>query len=300
LSDLASAVLDAALGIVEAPVPIALVAMGSLGGAELSYASDLDVLLVFDPGADPAHHREATEAAEAAATAFIRLVNGETPATRLYALDTRLRPEGRQGPLIRSLDAYDAYYRRWAQIWERQALLRGRLIAGDAELGRRFGDLATRFVWDRPLTDADVREIRRTKARIEMERIPAGEDPQFHLKLGRGSLSDIEWTAQLLQLRHQVRATGTVDALQALVAAGAIRRDDADVLIDAYCFCALTRDRLYLLRGTPGDSLPSTGTHLTALARSLGTTPTALREDYRRRTRRARRVVERLFYGRNP
>jgi glutamate-ammonia-ligase adenylyltransferase len=273
--------------------------MGRLGGAELSYASDLDVLLVFDPGRDAASHREATHAAEAAATAFIRLVNGETPASRLYALDTRLRPEGRQGPLIRSIDAYEAYYRRWAQTWERQALLRGRVIAGDTELGRRFAELAGRFIWDRPLADVDVREIRRTKARIEMERIPAGEDPQFHLKLGRGSLSDIEWTAQLLQLRHQVRATGTIDALQGLVAAGAIGRDDADVLIDAYSFCARTRDRLYLLRGTPGDALPSTGHHLTALARSLGTTPSGLRDDYRRRTRRARRVVERLFYGRS-
>jgi glutamate-ammonia-ligase adenylyltransferase len=154
------------------------------------------------------------------------------------------------------------------------------------------------FVWGTPLSDSDVREIRRMKARIEQERIPAGEDPQFHLKLGRGSLSDIEWTAQLLQLQHGVPAEGTMAAIAALEGAGALTAADAAILSEAYRFCDQARNRLFLVRAAPGDSLPRTGGVLTTLARSMGTTPTELREEYRRRTRRAREVVERLFYGR--
>jgi glutamate-ammonia-ligase adenylyltransferase len=132
---------------------------------------------------------------------------------------------------------------------------------------------------------------------MERERIPAIEDPQFHLKLGRGSLSDIEWTAQLLQLRHRVVATGTVEALKGLAAAGVLDGGDATILIGAYRFCEATRNRLHLVRGAPGDALPATGAPLAVLARSLATTPTELRDTYRRHTRRARRVVERVFYG---
>ncbi len=303
LSDLAETVLSAALDLVDPQLPFAVVGMGRLGGGELAYASDLDVLLVYavekgDDPAGPGGAAEAARVAEAAATSLLRVVNGATPAARVYTLDAGLRPEGRQGPLARSIDAYATYYTRWAQVWERQALLRARFVAGDADVGRRFAEVAERFVWDRPLDSASVREIRRMKARVENERIPAGEDPQFHLKLGRGSLSDVEWTVQLLQLRHGIRAPGTLDALRALVAADAVDREDATVLTEAYRFCETTRNRLYLVRGSPSDALPATGHVLTTLARSMGTSPSELRDSYRRTTRRARRVVERLFYGR--
>ena len=290
LSTLAEVVLETALQEVKPAVPFAVVAMGRFGGGELSYASDLDVLFVYDG--------DQTAEGEAAATALMRYLNGETPATRLWTTDADLRPEGRHGPLARSVAAYQRYHERWAQLWERQALLRGRVVAGDAEVGRRFQEIVTPFVWGFDLTDDDKREIRRMKARIERDRIPAGEDPQFHLKLGRGSLSDVEWTVQLLQLQHHVAGEGTMDALNALVAAGAVDTEDAEVLGAAYHFCEETRNRLFLVRGQPGDALPATGPVLTHLARSLGTTPTELREEYRRRTRRCRQVVERLFYGR--
>ena len=215
----------------------------------------------------------------------------------LYDLDMSLRPEGRKGSLARSLKAYEGYYDRWAQVWERQALTRGRFVAGDPEVGRRFGELARVFLWGRPLSDDDVVEIRRMKARIERERVPAGEDPEFHLKLGPGGLSDVEWTVQLLQLRHGISAEGTLEALDALTAAGVMDAGDARVLAESYRFCETTRNRLYLVRGRPGDALPAPGHHLTSLARSLGTTASDLRDQYRRLTRRARRVTERLFYG---
>ncbi len=136
------------------------------------------------------------------------------------------------------------------------------------------------------------------KARVERERIPVGDDPEFHLKLGRGSLSDVEWTVQLLQLLHGVPSTGTVAASRELVKAGVLTATDAEVLTEAYRFCERTRNRWYLVKGAPGDALPARADQLAHLARSCDTTPTQLRDEYRRVTRRARQVVERIFYGR--
>ena len=244
LASLAEAVLSAAVEAVAPPLPFAVIAMGRLGGAELSYGSDLDVLIVYD-GEGSAD----AGAAEAAAANLLRLLNGATPAEQVLPTDVALRPEGKHGPPARSLDAYAEYYGRWVQTWERQALLRARPVAGDAELGARFMALATEVLWGRPVSDEVVRDIRRMKARIERERLPPGADPQFHLKLGRGSLSDVEWTAQLLQLRSGTAATGTVEALRLLDAGGHLSSADSAVLQAAYRFCERTRNRWHLIGG---------------------------------------------------
>ena len=219
LADLGAAVVAAGLHAVAPGVPMAVIAMGSFGGAEIAYGSDLDVLLVYE-GTTAAD----VEAAEQAASALFRLCNGSTPAEGIVRIDASLRPEGRQGPLARSLDAFERYHRRWGETWERQALLRARPVAGDDEVVERFVALADQAVWSSPLDEAAEREIRRMKARIERERIPPSDDPQFHLKLGRGSLADVEWTAQLLQLRTGTRATGTRDALDRLEQRRSARR----------------------------------------------------------------------------
>lgn len=292
LTALAEASLEVALASLEPAVSFAVIAMGRFGGAELSYASDLDVIFVHGGvGADGAAE------AQRVATKLLRFLAGATPAQRLYDVDADLRPEGKQGAMVRTLEGYQRYWNDHALTWERQAMLRARPVAGDRRLADRLLSALEPHVWDAPLTSNDVREIRRLKARIERERIPAGEDPAFHLKLGRGSLSDIEWTVQLLQLTHGVRATGTWPAMVALEQAGVLEPDDAEVLRDAYRFCERTRNRWYLVKSGPGDSLPSQPEPLRWLARSLGATPSALREDYRRVTRRARRITERLFYG---
>ncbi len=291
LTTLAETVLQNALVALAPPVPMALIAMGRFGGAELSFASDLDVLLVHD-GSNNADFA----AAEQVAQQLLQSVKGSTPANRIYLLDADLRPEGKQGPLARSLEGYRAYYERYAQTWERQALVRARPVSGDGDLGQRLMAVIDAFVWRPPFTEGDEREVRRMKARVERERIPPGEDPQFHLKLGPGSLSDIEWTAQLLQLRHHVPAQGTIEAIAALVAAGALEDADAEVLSEAYRFCEQTRNRWFLVKGGPGDALPTEADQLSRLARSLGVSGGELREQYRRVTRRARAVVERVFY----
>jgi glutamate-ammonia-ligase adenylyltransferase len=294
LTSLAEASVEAALAVIAPPLPFAVIAMGRFGGAELSYASDLDILLVYDGTT-----AEDFATAEKAGEGLLRFLGGSTPANQVYIVDLDLRPEGKDGPLVRSLDSYRTYYERWVDTWELQSLVRARFVAGDAELGRRFMALVDPFVWRDPFPEKEVREIRRMKARIERERIPPGEDPQFHLKLGRGSLSDVEWTAQLLQLQHGIRATGTRAALDALAEAGVLDPGDHAVLADAYRFCERTRNRWFLVKGAPDDALPVRPERLGVLARSLDTTGSELREAYRRVTRRCRRVVERLFYGKD-
>ena len=293
LTALAEASLAAAYRSLEPGVRFAVIALGRFAGSELAYASDLDVIFVHD-GDQARDHEEALRVA----TGLLRFVAGDTPAQRIFTVDTGLRPEGRHGPLCRSISGYATYFDRWAKTWERQAMARARPVAGDRELGERFLTLLDRVVWERPFTEDDEREVRRMKARIERERIPLGEDPEFHLKLGRGSLSDVEWTVQLLQLRHGVRAPGTIEGLERLAARGVVTAGEADILRDAYRFCERTRNRWWLVGADPvhPDALPQ-GTDATRLARSLHTTAGLLRDDYRRVTRRARRVVERQFYG---
>ncbi|MET0729280.1 MAG: bifunctional [glutamine synthetase] adenylyltransferase/[glutamine synthetase]-adenylyl-L-tyrosine phosphorylase [Acidimicrobiales bacterium] len=292
LTALAEASLEAALTTLGPKIPFAVVAFGRLGGAELGYASDLDIAFVYDGGGSA----DAAEA-ERVASGLLRFVGGDTPAERIWEVDTGLRPEGRNGPLARSLEGWRAYLARWASTWERQAYLRARAVAGTTSLGDRLVRDIDEVSRSQPFTAQHVREVRRMKVRIEQERIGRNEDPEFHLKLGRGSLSDIEFTVQLLQLRTGVRGTATMGALQALVDAGHLPATDAEVLEEAYRFCEHTRNRRFLVVGS-GDSLPMRPEQATPLARSLGFTVAGLRDEYRRVTRRARRVVERCFYDR--
>jgi len=301
LAGLAEACVEAALRSLGPSLPFAVIGMGRLGGGELSYASDLDVLYVYD-GKNAADFR----AAEKIAEQLMSELGGITPEGQTFRVDANLRPEGKKGALARSLSGYEAYYERWAQTWEFQALLKARTVAGDATVSARFAALIEPFVYRAPFPDDDVREVRRMKARIERERIPPSEDPRFHLKLGRGSLSDVEFTVQLLQLEHgarhpEIRVTSTTGALHQLRAVGLLDAGDADALEEAYRFCERARNARYLLTGRPGDALPTDGREATRLGRLLGYGPqpqAELRDDYRRVTRRARKVVERVFYGR--
>lgn len=298
LAFLADACVEAALRALEPEVPFAVIGMGRLGGRELSYASDIDVLFVYDGTTS-----EAFATAEATAIALMAEIGATTADGQTFRIDANLRPDGKKGLLARSLDGYRQYYEGSALTWEFQSLLRARVVAGDRDLGERFLALVEPYVYLDPFPPEAAREVRRIKARVERERIPPGEDPEFHLKLGRGSLTDVEFTVQLLQLQHgaahpEIRSPATTDALSRLRDAGLLATNDATVLADAYRFCERARNARYLVTGTPGDALP-TGATATRLARLLGYVhrpETELRHDYRRVTRRARKVVERIFY----
>jgi glutamate-ammonia-ligase adenylyltransferase len=290
------------------PTALLVVAMGRLGGREMGYASDADVLFVHDPvpGADPVL---AQEFATGVATRLRSLLGSVGPEPVLE-VDADLRPEGRSGPLVRSFDSYAEYYARWSLVWESQALLRARPVAGDAALGERFVALADPLRYPAGGLDAGaVREVRRIKARVEAERLPRGVDPTRHLKLGRGGIADVEWTAQLLQLQHAhavpgLRTTSTRDALDAARDAELIAADDAAVLVEAWDLASRLRDALVLWTGRVGgahaDVLPHDRQAVAGLAATVGYASGSgqeLEDTWLRTSRRARAVVERVFYA---
>jgi glutamate-ammonia-ligase adenylyltransferase len=286
------------------PTRIAVLAMGRFGGHEMSYASDADVMFVHDPlpGAD---EENATRAAHAVAEGLRAMLGRPGPDPAL-PIDAGLRPEGRQGPLIRTRASYLAYYRRWSLPWEAQALLRAEPVAGDLALGNAFMAFADELRYPAGgMAEAAVREVRRLKARMEAERMPRGVEPALQLKLGPGGLADVEWVVQLLQLSHAhaipaLRTTRTLAALAVARDAGLVIAADAQVLEAAWRLAARIRNAVMLVRGRASDVVPTAQPELTAVARLLGYRPEAaqdLVQDYRRTARRARAVMERLFYG---
>ncbi|MFF2330333.1 MULTISPECIES: bifunctional [glutamine synthetase] adenylyltransferase/[glutamine synthetase]-adenylyl-L-tyrosine phosphorylase [unclassified Streptomyces] len=286
------------------PTRFAVIGVGRFGGHELGYGSDADVLFVHSPreGVD---EQEAGRAANQVVSEMRRLLQLPTADPPLV-IDADLRPEGKSGPLVRSLKSYEVYYRRWSLVWESQALLRAEPMAGDEDLGREFVDLIDplRYPMEGLGEDA-VREIRRLKARMESERMPRGADPTLHTKLGRGGLSDVEWTVQLLQMQHGwaepgLRTTRTREALAAACAAELIPVEDAQTLDEAWVLATRVRNAVMLVRGRPADTFPSVSRELTAVGRYLGYEPGHvgdMLDDYRRITRRARAVMEERFYG---
>jgi glutamate-ammonia-ligase adenylyltransferase len=301
-------------GLEQAPARMAIIAMGRLGGQELGYGSDADVLFVYEstsPEGDSAGTEDAAKFARDVA-AQVRALLGRPGGDPPVQVDANLRPEGRDGPLVRSLASYATYYRRWSSIWERQALLRARPSAGDVALGERFVEMIEplRYPTD-GLSAAEVLEIRRLKARIDGERLPRGADPATHTKLGRGGLGDIEWTIQLLQLQHAnavpaLRVTSTLVGLAGARDAGLISEDDAQTLIGAWTMATRTRNAIRLVTGKPDDQLPapSAGSVLVGVGRAMGYPADVesgrIEDDYRRRARHARRAVERIFYDSDP
>ena len=287
---------------------MSIVAMGRLGGRELGYGSDADVLFVHDPlpGVDEAQ----AQAQAVAVAARVRALLGEVGPEPSLEVDADLRPEGRNGPLVRSVASYAEYYQRWSAPWESQALLRARPVAGDVDLGARFVALVDPVRYRQGGADPHmVREVRRLKARMEAERLPRGVDPSRHLKLGRGGLSDVEWTAQLLQLQHgfevePLRTTSTLGALAAARDAGLLDPADEEILREAWVLASRLRDALVLWTGRAGgagaDVLPHDRMALAGLARLVGLPPGStgeIEESYLRSGRRARAVVERVFYA---
>ncbi|PPK95350.1 glutamate-ammonia-ligase adenylyltransferase [Kineococcus xinjiangensis] len=291
----------------ERPLPTRLlvVGMGRLGGRETGYGSDADVLFVHEPvpGADEG---QAQAAAQAVVAELRRSLSEAGPEPGLD-VDADLRPEGRQGPLVRSLESYRAYYARWSAPWEAQALLRARPVAGDvAGLGARFRELVDPLRWPAAgLSEANLREVRRIKARVEGERLPRGADPLRHIKLGRGGIADVEWTVQVLQLagaaEHPgLRTTSTVPALAAAVEAGLLDAADGAELRATWEFTSRVRNAVVLWHGKAKDSLPAQRSALDGVARIMGWPPGSAREfeeEYLRVTRHARAVVQRVFYG---
>jgi len=297
--------LDAGTDVADLPMDMAVIGMGRLGGGEMGYGSDADVLFVHRPrvGADDG---AATAAANAVAHTLRRLLAEPAP-DPAFEIDADLRPEGRQGAMVRSLSAFREYYERWMSVWEVQALLRAAPVAGDEQLGADFVALIDPIRYPTGGLGAEqVAEIRRIKARVERERLPRGADPATHTKLGRGGLADVEWTVQLLQLQHGADVEGlrvrpTVQGLAAARDAELLAPEDADALRASWELATRARNAIFLVRGRPSDQLPRPGPELEGVARACGyradAEPGRFLDDYHRTTRHARLVVDHVFYG---
>jgi glutamate-ammonia-ligase adenylyltransferase len=314
LSRLTDATLEATLAVAqeavrrqrslgEVPTRMAIVAMGRYGGFELSYGSDADVMFVHDPvaGADPQVAASYAQAVVGELRRLLALPMSDPP----LEVDADLRPEGKQGPMVRTLESYAAYYAKWSHVWEFQALLRADAVVGDQGLRDRFHELVDPLRFPAEGIDRDdVVEVRRIKARVDTERLPRDADPHTHFKLGRGGLADVEWTIQLLQMRHAgrveaLRTPQTLAALEAAVEADLLAADDATVLAEAWRLVSHIRNATTLVRGRPTDQLPRDPREKAALAAVLGYQPGEsdhMVNDYLRTTRRAHDVVEKVFW----
>jgi glutamate-ammonia-ligase adenylyltransferase len=276
-------------------LPLGVIAMGKWGGQELSYGSDLDLMYVYLGESE-------REVAGRLATDLERVISEPGRHGDGYQLDAELRPEGRRGPLARSLESYRRYYREWAEPWELLALTKFRAAAGNPQVLEGFTDAVDPVLWSQGQDPKVLREIRAIKARVEAERIPFGQDPADHLKLGPGGISDIEFVTQLLQLQHGVevealKVPGTLPALRALHENEIIGDEAFDSLHEAYLFLTRVRLRLHLQRGQATDWFPTKPDQRSSLAASLGfERQSDLVEQYRRNTRKTRRFFEELFY----
>jgi glutamate-ammonia-ligase adenylyltransferase len=303
LSEITSALLTGALALCHRwgdGIEFGIIAMGRYGGQELGFGSDADIVYVYRLAGATA------EEAAVRAETIVRELKRLTEDLRLpLDLDLGLRPEGKNGAVVRSLDSYRAYYERWSLTWEAQALLRARGAVGDPGVLSAFEALADEVRYPASISPADVREVKRIKARVEAERLPQGADPSRHLKLGRGSLSDVEWFVQLLQLQHggglpALRTTSTLGALEAAVDAELLPAADAAKLRGAWLIASRARSAMTLWTAKTADVLPTDRQQLEGVARLLEYPPggaARLEEDYLRTTRLARQVFERRFYG---
>jgi len=270
LADLAGACLNAALTAVGAPKDLCVIGMGKLGGRELNYSSDIDVMFVTR--GDP---NDATKPASDLLSSLGEFsVEGQA-----YRIDVDLRPEGRSGALVRSLDGYLEYYRRWADDWEHQALIKARPVAGDMELGREFVVGVEPLVYPAEVSSERVAAVRAMKERVESHAAQTARrkktDAQEDVKLGPGGIRDIEFSVQLFQLVHggsdpNVRDENTLAALAALVEGGYVADQDGAGLAVAYKWLRTVEHRLQLWQERQEHRLPSSEVERARVARTLG------------------------------
>ncbi|QWW20461.1 bifunctional [glutamine synthetase] adenylyltransferase/[glutamine synthetase]-adenylyl-L-tyrosine phosphorylase [Schaalia sp. 19OD2882] len=307
MSDLADAALEAGLALArrevdpQGRVRLAVIAMGKTGARELNYLSDVDVMHVVE-AANPevTSDREVVEVGTRLAAMTAQACSGAGSEQPLWTVDANLRPEGRNGALVRTLDSYRAYWEKWAQTWEFQALLKARHCAGDGDLGRRFEEAAVPHVWTAAGRPGFVEDTRAMRVRVEQS--IARKEVERELKLGRGGLRDVEFTVQLLQLVHgrtdeSLRVRDTVAAIGALGSGGYVSREDAAELTRCYCFLRAVEHRAQARRMRRTHLVPTDEAELRAMGRALGLGGAeGFTEELARVRTRVRSLHEDFFY----
>ena len=293
------------------PSTLAVIAMGKFGGYELNFSSDIDVMFVYS-------HDGVTDQGVENREYFAKLcefiINGMSKVTKagyVFRVDVRLRPESRVGVIARSIDNYEAYYEGWGEIWERQALIKARPVAGDLKLGEQFIHTVQPFVYQRYLDEFFITEIkldiRHTKARIENRLREQGDDLATHVKLGTGGIRDVEFTIQCLQLIHggpipALRNYNSLETIELLYQHEMLNQTDRDALGEAYRFLRTVEHRIQMKSDLQRYSLPSKESELIKLAKRIGyqnsgtgSALEAFQTDYARHTGTVRQIFEKVL-----
>ena len=321
MSDVFDAILDAtlqwsmreavsAMNLNAPQAEIAIIALGRYGGREVNFCSDADIMVIYKPVGEDCDLNAAHRFAQKTVDILRNILQGPLTLEPKIMVDLDLRPEGKDGPLVRSLESCEKYYRQWASTWEHQALLRARFAAGSKELADALlnGVVNELRYAANPLSESQLAEIRKLKARMEAERLPRGVSRDRHLKLGRGGLSDVEWTVQLMQLQYaskheSLRVVGTMQALKALQSEHFISDEDAEVLSRCWHMCSAVRNANFLWSGSMAraDIIPTDSYSLGGIATYLGYDPNQGRvfeNDLLATMRQCREIMSRLFYAR--
>lgn len=256
-----------------APARMVVLAFGKLGGRELNYSSDIDLMVVYNEDGQTTGKGTVTveEFFSRVTTEMLRLLTASPAA---YRVDFRLRPEGQRGPLVRSLASTLEYYDTLGRTWERQALIKVRPIAGDADLGKQFLQAIEPFVYRQYLSSAEISEIKAIKRKIEQRAIKQGDDTR-DVKTGYGGIRDIEFVIQFLQLLNggelpSVRNSNTLQAITALLRTDCLTPTEGEILEKGYRFLRRVEHRLQLLSDLQTHHLPERVDELRRLAFRLG------------------------------
>jgi [glutamine synthetase] adenylyltransferase / [glutamine synthetase]-adenylyl-L-tyrosine phosphorylase len=284
-------------------LPLVILGMGKLGGREMTYLSDLDVIFIYDPPAEQVGRFSAHEWFTRLANRIISILSVPTAEGTVFEIDTRLRPSGNKGPLVSSIDAFRDYHRTSSELWEKQALIRARPVVGPSRLDDEVNGIVRECIWRTEFTDAVVAEIARVRKRMEDE-LALEDAEHVDLKNGSGGLVDVEFLVQghvlkYARLHPGVLCNNTLEALAALREANLLAEESFHTLDSGYRFLITLEDRLRIMEHRSVDRLPLAGDKLRALARRLGYGDQGgdlLVSDYRKVTRGIRKIYS-VFFG---
>ena len=294
----------------DAPCRFAIIGMGKLGGYELNFSSDIDLIFVYSDDARTDTGHDNSEYFSRLCEFIIKAMSEITSDGYVFRVDIRLRPESSAGVIIRSMESYESYYEGWGDLWERQALIKARSVAGDMAFGEAFIRMIQPFVYQRYLDGVTLGEIkadiRRTKARIEERLVGEGANLDKHVKLGPGAIRDIEFTVQCLQMIHGAKwkslcTHNTLEALSALKEHAILNPEDADTLTAAYRFLRTVENSIQVEADQQRYAIPEKESEERELARRVGYQHTsacdaldAFREDYRTHTEQVRAIFQKI------
>ena len=295
-----------------APSRFAVIGMGKLGGYELNFSSDIDLIFVYSDEGKTDEGTDNSDYYTRLCEFIIKAMSEVTSDGYVFRVDIRLRPESSAGVIIRSMESYESYYEGWGDLWERQALIKARPVAGDTAFGEEFIRMIQPFVYQRYLDGVTLNEIkndiRNTKTRIEERLIGERIDTEKHVKLGPGAIRDIEFTVQCLQMIHGGRSKSlcsqnTLETLTALETNGFLEAEDVQILTQSYRFLRKVENAIQIESDQQRYSIPAKLDEATQLARRLGYNDNALdsfQQDFQKHTSQVREIFEKVMHVSDP